>query len=239
MADQKIFAGPRIRRLRVERSLTQTAMAEGLGISPSYLNLIERNQRQLTVQIILKLASAYRIDPHELQGETHGSVAALKEAFSDPLLAGELPGDQELVALAEAAPNASAAIIKLFRAYREQAERLSDLSQLLASDGRSTALSSARLPVDEVRDALERRPNHFAGIEEEAESFVALVEPGDDLFSALKSWLRREHGIVVKVLPVATMPNWRRRYDRHSQRLFSPSGCRPSTSCARWRWRPA
>src|SRR5690606_33494244 len=43
---------------------------------------------------------------------------------------------------------------------------------------------------------------------------------GDDLFAALKSWLRREHGIVVKMLPVATMPNWRRRYDRHSQRLF-------------------
>ena len=96
MADQKIFAGPRIRRLRMERGLTQTAMAEGLGISPSYLNLIERNQRPITVQLILKLASVYKIDPHELQGETRGSVAALKEVFSDPLLAGELPGDQEL-----------------------------------------------------------------------------------------------------------------------------------------------
>ena len=47
-----------------------------------------------------------------------------------------------------------------------------------------------------------------------------MLEPGDDLFAALKAWLRREHGIVVRVLPVATMPNWRRRYDRHSQRLF-------------------
>jgi predicted transcriptional regulator len=51
----------------------------------------------------------------------------LKEVFTDPLLVGELPGDQELIELAEAAPNASAAVIKLFRAYREQAERLSDL----------------------------------------------------------------------------------------------------------------
>ena len=93
MAEQKIFAGPRIRRLRMARALTQTAMAEGLGISPSYLNLIERNQRPITVQLILKLASVY-IDPHELQGETRGSVAALKEVFSDPLLAGELPGDR-------------------------------------------------------------------------------------------------------------------------------------------------
>src|SRR4051794_25337123 len=171
MAEPKIFAGPRIRRIRSGKGLTQTAMAEGLGISPSYLNLIERNQRPITVQLILKLVSVYGIDPKELQGEAHGAVTALKEAFSDPLLAGELPGDQELIEVAEAAPNAAAAMIKLYRAYREQADRLSDLSDLLAREGRATALSSARLPVDEVREIFERRPNHFASIEQEAEAF--------------------------------------------------------------------
>jgi predicted transcriptional regulator/DNA-binding XRE family transcriptional regulator len=220
MAEQKIFAGPRIRRIRNQKRLTQTAMAEALGISPSYLNLIERNQRPLTVQLVLRLASVYRIDPHELQAESHGSAAALKEVFSDPLLAGELPGDQEIVEFAEAAPNASAAVIKLFRAYREQAERLTDLNQLLAREGLATALSSARLPVDEVHEAFERRPHHFAGIEAEAEAFAASLDPGDDLYGALKGWLKREHGIVVRVLPVTAMPDLRRRYDRHSQRLF-------------------
>ena len=220
MAEQKIFAGARIRRIRNTKGLTQTAMAEGLGISPSYLNLIERNQRPLTVQLILKLASVYGVEPEELQGEAGGSVAALREVFTDPLLAGELPGDQELIEVAEAAPNAAAAVIKLFRAYREQAERLSDLSELLAREGRATTLSSARLPIDEVRETLERRPNHFPALEEKAEAFAELLRPGDDLMAALKQWLRSDHGIVVKVLPVATMPNWRRRYDRHSQRLF-------------------
>lgn len=220
MADQKIFAGPRIRRIRNGKGLTQTAMAEGLGISPSYLNLIERNQRPLTVQLILKLASVYEIDPKDLQSEAGGSIAALKEVFADPLLAGELPGDQELVEVAEAAPNAAAAMIKLFRAYREQAERLSDLSDLLAREGRATALSGARLPIDEVHEVFERRPNFFARIEEEVEAFHALLAPGDDLAGALKGWLKAQYGIVVRVLPVATMPNWRRRYDRHSQRLF-------------------
>jgi predicted transcriptional regulator/DNA-binding XRE family transcriptional regulator len=220
MAEQKIFVGPRIRRIRNAKGLTQTAMAEGLGISPSYLNLIERNQRPLTVQLILRLASTYKVDPKELQGEAHGAVAQLKEVFSDPLLAGELPGDQELIEVAEAAPNAAAAMTKLYRAYREQAERLTDLSDLLAREGRATALSATRLPIDEVRDTFERRPNHFAAIEEEAESFTALLDPGDDLSGALKGWLKRELGIAVRVLPVATMPNWRRRYDRHSQRLF-------------------
>ena len=106
MAERKIFAGPRIRRIRNKKGLTQTAMAEALAISPSYLNLIERNQRPLTVQLILKLAAAFKIEPDELQGEGAGAVTALREVFADPLLAGELPGDQELIEIAEAAPNA-------------------------------------------------------------------------------------------------------------------------------------
>jgi len=137
MAEQKIFAGPASGHPQPEAHDADRD-GRGLGISPSYLNLIERNQRPLTVQLILKLASVYGVDPRELQAEAHGSVAALKEVFSDPLLAGELPGDQEMVELAEAAPNAAAAVIKLFRAYREQAERLSDLNQLLARAGLAT-----------------------------------------------------------------------------------------------------
>jgi predicted transcriptional regulator/DNA-binding XRE family transcriptional regulator len=220
MAEQKIFAGPRIRRIRTARGLTQTAMAEMLGISPSYLNLIERNQRPLTVQLILKLSSALKIEPEELQGEAGATLAALREVFADPLISAELPGDQEVVEIAEAAPNAAAAVVKLYRAYREQAERLSDISIMLAGEGRSAALPGARMPIDEVREVMEARANHFPALEEEAEAFTSLIKPGDDLFGALKAWLKSEHGIVVRTLPVATMPNWRRRYDRHSQRLF-------------------
>lgn len=220
MVDRKIFAGPRIRRIRNAKGLTQTAMAEALAISPSYLNLIERNQRPLTVQLILKLSSVYKVDVEELQGEVGGALANLKEVFADPLLTGELPGDQEVAEIVEAAPNAGAAIIKLHRAYREQAARLSDLSVMLAREGHSTAATGARLPMDEVREVLESQPNHYAALEEEAEAFHHLLKPGDDLMGALKAWLKTEHGVVVRPLPVAAMPNWRRRYDRHSRRLF-------------------
>ena len=67
-----------MRRIRNGLSLTQTAMAEALGISPSYLNLIERNQRPLTVQLLLKLSSVYKVDLDELQGEATGSVTQLR-----------------------------------------------------------------------------------------------------------------------------------------------------------------
>ncbi len=220
MAENKIFAGARVRRIRNGLSLTQTAMAEALGISPSYLNLIERNQRPLTVQLLLKLASVYKVDLDELQGEATGSVAQLREMFADPLLSGELPGDQELIEVAEAAPNAATGILKLYRAYREQSSRLKDLSTMLAGQGHMAALAEARLPMDEVRETFESRPCYFAAIDEAAEAFHAQLSPGDDLASALKSWLRKEHGLSVRALPVHVMPDLRRRFDRHSMRLF-------------------
>lgn len=220
MAENKIFAGPRVRRIRNGLSLTQTAMAEALGISPSYLNLIERNQRPLTVQLLLKLASVYKVDLDELQGETGGSLTQLREVFADPLLSAELPGEQELIEVAEAAPNAAGGVVKLYRAYREQAARLKDLADLLAGQGHMEALSGTRLPMDEVRETSEGRPNYFAGIEAAAEAFHEALSPGDDLLGALRAWLKKEHGLVVRSLPVHAMPNLRRRFDRHSMRLF-------------------
>lgn len=220
MAEQKIFAGPRIRRIRNTMSLTQTAMAEELGISPSYLNLIERNQRPLTVQLLLKLATTYDLNLEELKSEATGSQAALKEVFADPLLSDELPGDQELIEIAEAAPNAASGVLKLYRAYRESQQRLSDLNDLLAKDGRERVIASNKRPVDEVHEKFEAKPNYFPLIEERAEAFAKILETGPEFVTSLKNWMRKEHNISVRLLPVHAMPLWRRRFDRHSMRLF-------------------
>ncbi|MBD9445964.1 short-chain fatty acyl-CoA regulator family protein [Rhizobium sp. RHZ01] len=219
MAERKIFAGPKVRRIRNGLGLNQSAMAEELGISPSYLNLIERNQRPLTVQLLLKLSSVYKVDLEELRDESGGSLNQLREIFADPLLAGELPGDQELVEVAEAAPNAASGIIKLYRAYSEQASRLSDLTSLTAGAGQ-VPLAGARLPADEVRDIMERRSAYFSQLEAAAETFLARFAETRDLPAAFREWLRAERGISVRVLPVHVMPDLRRRFDRHSMRLF-------------------
>lgn len=200
--------------------LTQTAMAEALGISPSYLNLIERNQRPLTVQLLLKLSAVYKVDLDMLQGEGSGITGQLREVFSDPLLSGEIPGDQEIIEVSEAAPNAALGMVKLYRAYREQAARLTDLADMLAQEGHQTSVAGTRLPLDEVREQLERRPNFFATIEDAAERFAEQLSSADDLAAGLKTWLKAEHGIAVRTLPVHAMPNLRRRYDRHTMRLF-------------------
>ena len=221
MADQKIFAGPRIRRIRSGLNLTQMKMAEELGISASYLNLIERNQRPLTVQLLLKLASTYKLDLEELQGSgDENLMAQLKEAFSDPLLESEIPDRSELIEFTEATPNVANAMVKLYRAYRESLERLSGLSSMMAEEGSDVVKTAARLPVDEMRQVIEQRSSYIPALEQKASEILGELDISDGLLAGLKRWLRRDKGIVVQVLPIETMPDWRRRFDKHSNRLL-------------------
>ena len=54
--------GGRLRRLRQERRLTQAQMARELGISASYLTLLESNQRPVTVPVLLKLVERFQVE---------------------------------------------------------------------------------------------------------------------------------------------------------------------------------
>ena len=60
MAERKLMAGHVVRRLRRQQALSQAAMAEMLAISPSYLNLVERNQRPVSATLLVKLAEMKR-----------------------------------------------------------------------------------------------------------------------------------------------------------------------------------
>ena len=78
--DRAAFMGPRLRRLRREMGLTQAVMAEDLGVSPSYIALMERNQRPMTAEMLLKLAQTYQLDVASLAGERGEEFAARLEA---------------------------------------------------------------------------------------------------------------------------------------------------------------
>ncbi|MFT3987430.1 helix-turn-helix domain-containing protein [Aestuariivirga sp.] len=209
-ANAKIFAGPRLRRLRMKLGLTQAAMAQTLGLSASYLNLMERDQRPLTAQVVLKLSGMEGVDVSELAaGETaHALLPPLREMLADPLLAGEVPPGGELSEAAQAAPNFAAAALKLYGAYREMQKRLAH-----AARGFPVASSEPG-----AADWFQSRNND--DLENLAEEIWSELSPKDDIFAGLKARLRSGFGIDVRILPREIMDHDRSRYDRHSQRLF-------------------
>jgi predicted transcriptional regulator/transcriptional regulator with XRE-family HTH domain len=221
MAERKVFAGARLKRLRTRLGLGQSQMAAELGLSPSYLNLIERNQRPLTVQVLLKLSRAYSIDMTEFsETESAGLVDALKEVFADPLLSGEIASPGELADLADTAPNAARGMTRLHAAYREGLERLSDLSHLMAEQPEGQTDGASRSAFAGAADYFERTSPWFPALEAAAEEVSTRLAPRDDPAQAMRTHLRDILGVDVRIVPAHVMPNEQARYDRHSSRIF-------------------
>lgn len=75
---QSGMIGNRIRDRRVIMGLKQSELAREVGISPSYLNLIEHNRRRIGGKVLLLLADKLQVEPTLL---SEGSEAALLDGL--------------------------------------------------------------------------------------------------------------------------------------------------------------
>ena len=217
--DKKLFLGARLKRLRRELDLTQARMADELGVSPSYLNLLERNQRPVTAQVLLRLAEAYDLDLRTLSGDSDAAGAAgLEEALSDQLFKDLKPPRHEIAEIAEQAPMVAEAFVRLYRAYVD-GRRMSDLGIFQRPE--DLAASPRLAPSDWVRDVIQQHRNHFPELDECGEIFHASLAPGpQDFATAARARLETKFGVKVTVAPVDLLPDQIRRYDHHRKRLF-------------------
>jgi predicted transcriptional regulator len=184
--------------------MTQQVLAVRLGISASYLNLIEHDQRAVTASLLIKLGETLGVDLATLSGRSERQLeVALREAFADPLLSADVLPDAEITELAAAAPNAARAVLSLYRAWRVARE-----------DAGGIALSSGRrvlLPYEEARDLFDDRANHFPALEVAAEGMLAeFGATPAEMNHAIAERLRRRHGLAVTVQP---LEGALRRYD--------------------------
>ena len=101
----KTFVGAQLRQLRREHQQTQAQMAAVLGISPGYVNLLENNQRSLSVRLLMALADHYEVDWRDIvRDETSNQLAELRTVIRDPMFSGGVPDIQELRAALDHAP---------------------------------------------------------------------------------------------------------------------------------------
>ncbi|PSO16375.1 short-chain fatty acyl-CoA regulator family protein [Bradyrhizobium sp. MOS003] len=217
---KKLFVGPRFRRIRQQLGLSQTQMAEGLGISPSYVNLIERNQRPVTAQILLRLAETYDLDLRDLAtADEDRFFAELNEIFSDPLFRQIDVPKQELRDLAELCPGVTHALQRLYAAYTE-ARQGETLAAAQMAD-RDVGTRYEANPVERVRELIEANRNYFPELEQAAEALRdELNVPAEGLYAALAARLREKHSIQTRVMPVDVMRETLRRFDRHRRQLL-------------------
>ena len=206
---QPLYLGPRLKRLRRELGLTQHAMAEDLEISPSYVALLERNQRPLTEPLLLRLARTYKLDVADLAGDDGSDYARrLTDALRDPIFADiDLP-PLEVADAAANFPGISEALLRLHGAYRREQQALAEQH---AEGGGAGGLD----PVGEARRFVAGQRNYFDAIDLGAEALAGeLAERG-----GAEAWLKAR-GTRVRFLPHEVLAGTMRRYDRHNDQLL-------------------
>src|SRR5262245_51267723 len=145
-----VLIGQRLRQLRLDRAMRQSETAKQLGVSPAYLNLIEKGRRTIQFPLLWKALELFGQDLETFMsalGERRPDDA-LAKLIDDPL-AKTLELDEDDVARLAAEPKAATTIAALFNLYKNSRAQLDTaMAKLSAEDMPRTDYA----PSDEVSD---------------------------------------------------------------------------------------
>ncbi len=215
---KSIRIGGKLRRIRQEKRLSQVQMAQELDISPSYLNLLESNQRPVTVRILLTLAERFAVDISELASESDARLATdLMEALSDPFFDEHDVKASDVKEMVNSLPALSKAVLELYKNYRRNPQASDD-----GNAGDDAADSSPPgIPSEEVNEFLQRKQNHFPELEAAAEQLwlqngLALHTLAQDLVQLLS----QKYAVDVEISSAQQMDGMLRQYNPLTRRLL-------------------
>ncbi len=215
---EKLLVGPRLRRLRMSLGLTQTRMAEDLGISTSYLNLMERNQRALSAKVLVRMAEIYDFNISEFtgQGDAH-LVAEVYDVLRDPQFKNMPVSKSEAEDFVGSSPDAARALLHLYQRNRELARRTEGMA---ADREKVELLGESAEAVESVRRFIHGARNFFPELDAQAEALSKeLALHRNEPHAALTERLKDRHDIRVRIVPLDIMPRMLRYFDQHSKRI--------------------
>jgi predicted transcriptional regulator/DNA-binding XRE family transcriptional regulator len=212
-AERRLYIGPRLRRLRRDLGLTQADMAADLDVSASYIALLERNNRPLTADLLVRLAQSYSIDMAALAGNSGADeTARLQAVLKDPIFAGVDLASLEIGDVVANYPGVAEALLRLYTTYQEEQLALADRG----AETRAGAEGEASDPVAESRRFLAARRNSFPTLDDAAERLAQAVSAQDTVVGYLKA----RHNLRVRRLPSSVMVGSMRRLDRHRREVL-------------------
>lgn len=219
--------GLKVRRLRQSENLSQVEAAGQLGISASYLNLIEHNQRPLTVNLLFKIGQLFDVDLRDWsEGDEARLAAGLREVLADPVLGAIDVPDDEISEAAVSAPNLSQAVSELYGAYRDALNNVHTLGDRLAEQAAMAgAAMEVRTVLTSIRSFSEILHEHETLDASQRQQFLSiLIDESDRLVSvfdaaaeaAEQNRLRATTG---QRQPVEEISRFLERHDNHFAEL--------------------
>lgn len=213
--------GTRVRALRQKEGLTQVEFARRLGISASYLNLIEHNQRSLTAPLLLKIVAELEVDLQDFdEGRDDHLVTALAEVYADALLVEHEVTPAALSELIGTSPAIARSIVTLYRALRGARDSADSLATQVYDTQQVPETTRSQLPSEEVTDFIQRKGNYFPELEEAAESlWRSAALQTDDLYQGLSRYVTERLGMQSEIARLGGTGGALRHFDPERRKL--------------------
>ena len=199
--------GPKIKAFRRQLGLQANKFAEQLGISPTYLNLIEGGKRKIDGDLLIKISKELRV---ELSDLTSKSDINLENNISE-LLDDQLFEDLDILGpevkdLVSTNPKIARALIKLGDNFKQKDHEI--VNKVENISGKIIDSRKAAFPGEVISDFLQENKNYFPKLEEFANSIFNKVQKNNRTrYIALCDYLKKEYSIIVRdVIPEEGKP---------------------------------
>ena len=202
MSQIDLKLGPKIKAFRRQLGLQANKLSEQLGISPSYLNLIESGKRKIDGDLLLKVCEELKIELTDLTNKSDLNLANnLSELLGDELFEDLDILGPEVQDLVNTNPKIARALIKLGDNYKQKGQEIVSKVENISGkiiDGRKTSF-----PGEVVSDFLQENKNYFSKLEKFADDIFNRIQINNRAtYMALCDFLKTEYGVKVKdVLP--------------------------------------
>ena len=212
--------GFKIKNERRKQGISQAQLSEKLGISSSYLNLIESGKRNVNVDLLLKTSEILNIELKDLSKKENANL------YHDVL---DLLGDNifedlditnlEVKDLANNSPLVAKALIRLGDFYKKENKEIYSKVESISEDNITNYKST--FPGEAVSDFLQQHNNYFEEIEDYATDVFRSVNTNNRTRHVLLvDYLKKKHKIeVVDVVP-SEKENFAKKFDQNQNKLF-------------------
>ena len=199
--------GPKIKAFRRQLGIQANKLSEQIGISASYLNLIESGKRNVDSNLIIKICSELRINVSDL---TSKSDLNLENDISE-LLSDEIFEDLDILGpevkdLVASNPKIAKALIKLGDNFKQKDHDI--VNKVENISGKIIDSRRAAFPGEVIADFLQENKNYFPKLEEFANNIFQEVKQNNRTrYIALCEFLKRKYDVQVKdVIPEEGKP---------------------------------
>ena len=220
MSQVDLKIGPKIKSFRRQLGLQANKLAEQLGISASYLNLIESGKRKIDGDLLLKVCEELKIELSDLTNKSDlNLVNDISELLDDKLFEDLDIVGPEVKDLVNTNPKIAKALIKLGDNFKQKDHEIINKVENLSGkiiDSRKTAF-----PGEVISDFLQEKKNYFPKLEEFANNVFEKVQKNNRTrYVALCEFLKTEYSITVRdVIPDEGKP-FSKIFDKNKKELL-------------------